>query len=85
MTQAVAQILQEAERLSVAEKAELTDRMVARLGRDISPDIERAQLNEVRRRIAQVDAGEVALIPGAAALEQVRRLVASKVSPSIKL
>jgi hypothetical protein len=34
-------------------------------------------MTEVRRRIAQVEAGEVALIPGEEALAQVRRLVAA--------
>jgi len=36
----------------------------------------------VRRRIAQVEAGEVTLIPGEEALEQVRRLVASALNAS---
>ena len=43
----------------------------------VPPEIERAQIEEVRRRIAQVESGEVTLIPGEQALEQIRRLVAS--------
>ena len=43
----------------------------------IPPEMERAQLEEVRRRIAQVESGTVRLIPGEQALDQVRRLVAS--------
>ena len=77
MTQAVAHLLEEAEQLSAAERVELADRVVESLARDISPDIEQVQMTEVRRRIAQVEAGEVALIPGAEALATVRRLVAS--------
>ena len=77
MTQAVAQILEAADQLSAPERAELADRMVERLVHDIPPDIAEAQLTEVRRRIAQVEAGEVALIPGDEALAQVRRLLAS--------
>lgn len=77
MTQAVAEILQEVEQLSPPERAELADRLIETLGFDIPPEIERAQIDEVRRRLAQVDSGEVALVPGEQALEQVRRLVAS--------
>ena len=77
MTQAVADILHEAEKLSVAEREELADRLVESLARDVPPEIERGQVAEVRRRIAQVDSGEVTLIPGEEALEQVRRVVAS--------
>ena len=77
MTQAVAQILAEVEQLSQPERAELADRLVERLVDSIPPEIERAQIEEVRRRIAQVESGEVALIPDDQVLEQVRRLVAS--------
>ena len=77
MTQAVSQILKEAEQLSVPERAELADRIVESLAHDIPPDIAQAQVTEVRRRIAQVEAGEVALVPGKEALAHVRRLVAS--------
>jgi putative addiction module component (TIGR02574 family) len=77
MTQAVAHILEEAEQLSPAERAELTDRLVENIANEISPDIAQAQMTEVRRRIAQVEAGGVALIPGDEALAHVRRIVAS--------
>jgi hypothetical protein len=69
MTQAVADILAEVEQLSPPERAELADRLVESLAH--------AQLSEVRHRIAQVESGEVALIPGEDALAHVRRLVAS--------
>jgi putative addiction module component (TIGR02574 family) len=75
MTQAVARLLEEVKRLSKPERAELTDRLVENLGHDIPEEIEKAQLAEVRRRIAEVEAGEVALIPGDEALAQVRRLL----------
>ncbi len=73
----VAQILEEAEQLSPTERAELADRIVEMLAYDILPDIAQAQITDVRHRIAQVEAGEVALIPGEEALAHVRRLVAS--------
>jgi len=77
MTQAVAHILEEAEQLSAPERAELADRIVESLAHNIPSDIAAAQVAEVRRRIAEVEAGEVSLIPGDEALARVRQLVAS--------
>jgi putative addiction module component (TIGR02574 family) len=79
MTQAVVAILQEVEHLSASEQAELADQLVQKLGARIAPEVEEAQLSEVRRRIAQIDSGDVALVPGDQALDQVRRLVASAI------
>lgn len=77
MTKAVAHILEEAEQLSAAERAELADRIVESLAHNVPPDIAQAQITEVRRRIAEVESGEVTLIPGEEALAHVRRIVAS--------
>ena len=57
-------------------RAELTERLIASLAADVSPEIMNAQLHEVRRRIAQVESGEAALIPGDEALARVRNLLA---------
>ncbi|BCU77209.1 addiction module protein [Luteolibacter sp. LG18] len=81
MTQAVAHILEEVARLSPSERAELTDRMVEGLVRDVPPEIEKAQIAEVRRRIAQVESGEVTLVPGDEALARVRAMVAAAHNP----
>lgn len=77
MTQNVARILDEAEQLSIAEREELADRLVESLVRDIPPEIERAHLTEVRRRIAEVASGEVSLVSGDEAMRRVRQLVDS--------
>ena len=77
MTRAVARILEEAEQLSAPERAELADRIVESLAHDIPSDIAAAQVAEVRRRIAEVESGAVALIPGDEALARVRQIVAS--------
>jgi len=77
MTQTVARILSEAEQLSAAEREELADRLVESLVRDIPPEVQRAHIAEVRRRIAAVESGEASLVPAEEALEQVRRLVGS--------
>jgi putative addiction module component (TIGR02574 family) len=77
MTQAVAKILASVEQLSPPERADLTDRLVESLAESIPSEIERAQIEEVRRHIAQVEAGQTKLISGEQALDQVRRLAAS--------
>jgi len=56
-------------------RAELTERLVESLAQDISPEISSAQLAEVRRRIAQVESGEVELVPGDEVLARVRNLL----------
>jgi hypothetical protein len=43
---------------------------------EIPSEIARAQLDEVHRRVAQVESGEVALVPGDEALARVRTLLA---------
>lgn len=77
VTQNVARILNEAEALSVTEREELADRLVEGLVRDIPPEIQRAHITEVRRRIAEVESGEVSLVSGEEAMQRVRRLVDS--------
>jgi putative addiction module component (TIGR02574 family) len=73
MTQALARILNDVKQLSVPERAELADKLAESLAGEIPPEIERAQLEEVRRRIASADRGQT-LIPGSEALAQVRKL-----------
>jgi len=76
MTQAVAQILEEVERLSPGERAELADHLGDLLFSEVSPEIEATQVSEVRRRVAEVESGIVPLIPGEEALARVREMVA---------
>ena len=70
-------IFRDAMALPSDARAELTERLVESLAQDVSPEISSAQLAEVRRRIAQVESGEVELIPGYEALAQVRNLLKS--------
>ncbi len=69
------EIFRDAMALPPDARAELTERLVESLAQDVSPDITSAQLAEVRRRIAQVESGEVELIPGDEALARVRNLL----------
>ncbi len=61
---------------------ELTERLIASLAENISPEITNAQLAEVRRRIAQVESEETAIFPGDEALARVRSLLANHLPSS---
>ncbi len=73
MTDSVAHLLNEVERLTASERAELADCLAERIVRDISPEIEQEHLSIVRERIAQVERGEVTMIPGDEVFKQVRK------------
>ena len=75
MTEALAHILEEVEHLSADERAELNDRLVEMMFRDIPPEIHRTHLDEVRRRDAEVESGKVTPIPGDQVIAEIRRIV----------
>jgi hypothetical protein len=68
-------LYQDALALPSETRVELTERLVASLADDIPTEIQRAHIDEVRKRIAQVESGEVELIPGDEALVRVRNLL----------
>lgn len=70
------EIFRDAVALSPDARAELTERLIASLAEDVSPEITSAQLTEVRRRIAEVESGDATLIPGDEVLARVRNLLA---------
>ena len=70
------EIFRDAVALPADVRVELTERLIASLAAEVLPEITEAQLAEVRRRIAQVESGEVALVPGDEVLARVRRLLA---------
>lgn len=63
--------------LPAETRVELTDRLVASLAVDVPAEIQRTHIDEVRKRIAQVESGELELIPGDEALARVRNLLTS--------
>lgn len=69
------EIFREAVALPTDVRPELAERLIASLAEDISSRVSLAQLAEVRRRIAQVESGEAALIPGDEVLARVRNLL----------
>ncbi|HEV2828008.1 MAG TPA: addiction module protein [Pyrinomonadaceae bacterium] len=70
------EIFRDAVALPPDVRAELTERLIASLAEDVSPEITRAQLSEVRRRITEVESGNAVLIPGDEVLARVRSLLA---------
>lgn len=70
------EIFRDAMSLAPEVRAELAERLIGSLAEDVSPEITKAQLAEVRRRIAEVESGEVELIPGDEVLARARTLLA---------
>ncbi|MCI0744807.1 MAG: addiction module protein [Verrucomicrobia subdivision 3 bacterium] len=68
-------LFQDALKLPADKRAELTELLIESLAEDIPSEVAGAQLEEIRRRISQVESGEVALIPGDEALARVRKLL----------
>lgn len=75
MTSVAEKVLLDALALPVEVRADLTDRLIASLEQGVPPEIERAQISEVRRRITQVQSGVVQLIPGEEALARIRSIL----------
>jgi putative addiction module component (TIGR02574 family) len=76
------EIFRDAVALPPDVRAELTERLIASLAEDVSPEITRAQLAEVRRRISEVESGNAVLIPGDEALARVRSLLSEHLPSS---
>lgn len=72
------ELFREALALPIEIRTELTERLIASLAEDISPEISEAQLAEVRRRIQALDSGQTKLIPGEDVLARVRKLLTSQ-------
>lgn len=63
--------------LPLQARADLMDLLLVSSAEAIHPDLERAHLNEVRRRVAHVQAGKVQLVPGEQVLAGGRALLTS--------
>ena len=75
---AAEKVYKDAMALSGETRVALTERLVASLADDIPAEIQRAHIDEVRKRIAQVESGEVELIPGDEAIARVRKLLSER-------
>jgi putative addiction module component (TIGR02574 family) len=72
------ELFREALSLPIEIRTELTERLIASLAEDISPEISEAQLKEVRRRIQELDSGQTKVVPGEDVLARVRKLLTSQ-------
>jgi putative addiction module component (TIGR02574 family) len=69
---AVAEIVEQIRSLSIADKAELLRAMIAELDAPAEIDVERAWLEEARRRSRELDDGSVQPVPGERVFENLR-------------
>ncbi|MGH8645998.1 MAG: addiction module protein [Gammaproteobacteria bacterium] len=73
MSSTLAELKEQAARLSEAERAELALSLIESLDGPADEDVEEAWRIEIERRIAQVESGEVQLIPGDEVFARLRR------------
>ncbi len=73
MPTAVDRVFDKALDLPADERIGLVDRILVSLNLPTRPDIDRLWAEEAERRIAQIDRGEVELIPGEEVFAKIRR------------
>ena len=73
MSDTLAELKRQAAQLSEGERAELALSLIESLDGPADPDVEEAWRLEIERRVAQIDRGEVDLIPGDEVFARLRR------------
>ena len=73
MPTATDKVVDEALELPAEARIGLVDRLLASLNLPTRPDIDRLWAEEAERRAAEIDRGEVALIPGEEVFNKIRR------------
>ena len=73
MSNMLVELKEKASRLSDSERAELALSLIESLDGPADPDVGEAWRVEVERRIAQIERGEVQLIPGDEVFARLRR------------
>ncbi len=63
MARSVADMFKEASDLGEADRATLAGLLLESLEQEPDPDVEAAWAEEIERRVRQIDAGEVELVP----------------------
>jgi putative addiction module component (TIGR02574 family) len=69
------QIVEEASHLPREQVAEVVNRLTSALRTDVEPEIETAWKQETRRRLAELESGEVQAVPGDVVSERIRKIV----------
>ena len=82
MPTAVDKVVDEALELPADARIGLVDRILASLNLPTRPDIDRLWAEEAERRVAEIDRGEVDLIPGEEVFAKIRRKYAQRDSAS---
>ena len=75
MALSVEMVAEEALNLPTSGRARLVEKLLASLSGEISPAVERAHLDEVRKRRAAVRSGKARLVDGSEALRKARSAV----------
>lgn len=73
MSSVLSDLKKKASQLSEQERAELALSLIESLDGPSDSDVEQAWRKEIERRVAQVERGEVQLIPGEEVFARVRR------------
>ena len=73
MSDTLAELKRQAAQLSERERAELALSLIESLDGPADPDVEEAWRLEIERRVAEIDRGEVDLIPGDEVFARLRR------------
>jgi putative addiction module component (TIGR02574 family) len=73
MSNALAELKQKAAQLNEAERAELALELIESLDGETDVDADESWRIEVQRRIAEIESGEVQLIPGDEVFARLRR------------
>ena len=73
MPDLVTELSQRARELAPEDRARLAQELLASLEGDLEPEVDAAWDAELRRRIAEVDAGAIKLIPADEVFARVRR------------
>lgn len=73
MPTAIDRIVEDALELPVDARIDLVDRILVSLNLPAQPDIDKMWSEEAERRVAEIDRGEVELIPGEEVFTNIRR------------
>lgn len=73
MSTATDKVIEEALELPAEARIDLVDRILASLNLPTRPEIDRLWAEEAERRVAEIDRGDVKLIPGEQVFDGIRR------------
>jgi putative addiction module component (TIGR02574 family) len=75
MARKLSEIVEEARQLPYGERAELIEQLIADSAKDLDPQIEKAWGDEVTKRLAEIECGEVKPIPAEQVMAEIRKIV----------